>query len=202
MMCRLTPLIVGVALGAAPLAAAGIQLETAAPQVSVDAQEKPAPQPQAPREQPREQPRGEQPVIPTGESRAPVLANVKLDLTITDQRGSATPVVKTVSLVLADRGSGRIRTQGDIRTPQGYRPITLNVDAFPEFMRDGRVRVALTIEYRPTVGEGTSEEQASTNITETVTVLLEDGKPLVVSQSADPYTDRKVKVELKATVLK
>ena len=35
-----------------------------------------------------------------------------------------------------------------------------------------------------------------------VTALLEDGKPLVVSQSADPSGDRKVRLELKATVVK
>jgi hypothetical protein len=130
------------------------------------------------------------------------LANVRLELTISDQQGTAAAVTKTVTMVMADRGQGRIRTQGDIRTPQGYRPITLNVDAIPEFTRDGRVRVQFTLEYRPTVGEGTTVETAQTNISETLTVLLEDGKPLVVSQSADPYTDRKVKVELKATILK
>ena len=32
--------------------------------------------------------------------------------------------------------------------------------------------------------------------------MLEDGKPLVISQSADPATDRKVKVEVKATILR
>jgi hypothetical protein len=35
-----------------------------------------------------------------------------------------------------------------------------------------------------------------------VSAVLEDGKPLVVSQTADPASDRQVKVELKATILK
>jgi hypothetical protein len=130
------------------------------------------------------------------------LANVRLELTISDERGDGAPVTKTVTMVMADRGHGRIRTSGDIRTPQGYRPIQLNVDANPVFTRDGRVRVMFTLEYRPSVGEGTSEDTAQTNISETMNVILEDGKPLVVSQSADPYTDRRVKVELKATILK
>ena len=115
---------------------------------------------------------------------------------------NAGPTTKTVSLTLADRANGRNRTIGDIRTPQGYRPITLNVDAHPEFTRDGRVRAQITLEYRPAVGEATTEEQAMTAISETFAVILDDGKPLVVSQSADPYTDRRVRVEVKATILK
>jgi hypothetical protein len=35
-----------------------------------------------------------------------------------------------------------------------------------------------------------------------VAALLDDGKPLVVSQSADPSSDRKVRVELKATIVR
>jgi hypothetical protein len=33
-------------------------------------------------------------------------------------------------------------------------------------------------------------------------VILQNGKPLVVSQAADPTTDRKMTVEVKATILK
>jgi hypothetical protein len=132
----------------------------------------------------------------------PQLANVRLELTIADQRGTATPVNKTVTLVLADRLSGRIRTSGDVRTPQGYRSVTLNVDATPTLLRDGRVQVNVTLEFRPTVSEGSTVEDTPTSISEYVNVILEDGKPLIVSQSADPHTDRKVRVELKATILK
>jgi hypothetical protein len=64
------------------------------------------------------------------------------------------------------------------------------------------VRAHVTLEYRPVGGEAANEEQALTTISETFTVILEDGKPLVVSQSADPTTDRRVRVELKSTILK
>lgn len=139
---------------------------------------------------------------PEARERPGQLANVRLDVTITDQRASGQPTTKTVSVVLADRANGRIRTTGDVRTPTGVRPIVLNVDAFPEFVRDGRVRAHITLEYRPAVAEGTSEEQVMTTISETFAVVLEDGKPLVVSQSADPSTDRRVRVEVKATILR
>ena len=39
-------------------------------------------------------------------------------------------------------------------------------------------------------------------LNESVTLLLESGKGLAVTQSADPMSDRKVSVEVTATVLK
>src|SRR5687767_5901891 len=47
--------------------------------------------------------------------------NVRLDLTITDQRADGPPVSKIVTMTVADRHNGRIRTSGDVRTPQGNR---------------------------------------------------------------------------------
>jgi hypothetical protein len=132
--------------------------------------------------------------------------NVRLDLTITDQRGDAPAISKTVTMTLADRHPGRIRTQGDVQTPQGFRPVILNVDGNATIIQGGRARVTLTIEYRPVdrpfdTGAG-NERSTAPNINESLTVILDDGKPMVVSQSADPVTDRKVKVEAKITLLK
>jgi hypothetical protein len=41
-----------------------------------------------------------------------------------------------------------------------------------------------------------------TEIRQNLRVVLENGKPLMVSQSADPVGDRKVTVEVTATILK
>jgi hypothetical protein len=35
-----------------------------------------------------------------------------------------------------------------------------------------------------------------------LSVILESGKPMVVSQAADPTSDRKITVEVTATILK
>ena len=51
-------------------------------------------------------------------------------------------------------------------------------------------------------GEADSEKTTTPSINESLTIYLEDGKSMVISQSADPATDRKVKVEAKATILK
>lgn len=129
--------------------------------------------------------------------------NIRLDLTITDQRGDAPVISKTVSMTVADRHNGRIRTQGDVRTPTGFRPVVLNVDCQASIIpREARARVMLTIEYRPVAAEAENERSTTPNINESITVILDDGKPMVISQSADPVTDRKVKVEAKITLLR
>lgn len=128
--------------------------------------------------------------------------NIRVDLTITDQRGTAAPLSKSITMTMMDTASSRIRTGGDVRTPLGFRPVTLNVDASPRLHRDGKVRLDMTIEYRPTAAESDTEQSTTPTINESISVLLEDGKPLVISQSADPATDRRVKVEAKATIIR
>ncbi len=118
------------------------------------------------------------------------LANIRIEITITDQQTDVQTSPKTVTLLVEDRHSGRIRT--------GRNALALNVDASAEIVRDNRIRVLLSLEYTPQdTGKG-----APMAISETVATLLEDGKPLVVSQSADPASDRKVRVELKATIVR
>jgi glucose/arabinose dehydrogenase len=143
--------------------------------------QQPAPQKPAPPDQSQNQP-------PT---RSPAqLANIRIEMTITDQRSDLQASPKTVTLLVEDRHSGRIRT--------GRNNLALNVDASVEIVRDNRIRVLLSLEYTPQdAGQG-----APLAISEAVATLLEDGKPLIVSQSADPSSDRKVRVEVKATIVR
>jgi len=132
-----------------------------------------------------DQPQNQQPA-----RTAAQLANIRVELTITDQGSDVQTPPKTVTLLIEDRQNGRIRT--------GRNHAVLNVDARPEIVRDNRVRLVLTLEYTPQ----DTEKGAPMPISETLAALLEDGKPLVVSQSADPSSDRKVRVEVKATVVR
>ena len=84
------------------------------------------------------------------------------------------------------------------------------------FLRDdGRIKVALTLEYRGVpADQGTVSDQqpeaapvaigppVDDGIKQNVTVVLESGKPLIVAQSSDAVGDRRVALELKATLLK
>ena len=76
----------------------------------------------------------------------------------------------------------------------------LNIDTTPRLQKDGRISLQLIVEYRPR--ETTANAEALSPINEMLTVLLHSGKPLVVTQAADPSVDRKVTVEVTATILK
>ena len=157
----------------------------------------PAPAASAPEKKADEEPRG-QPV------------NVKMDLTITDQMGTGEPAKKTVSMIVADRSAGSIRSSGNnIRA-------MLNVDAAPQILPSGNIKVQLGLEYNPRQGGGPTtsvkaasgetvqlpNESGGSSLNQRVAIVLEPGKPLVMSQAADPLSDRKITVEVRATVLK
>jgi hypothetical protein len=131
--------------------------------------------------------------------------NIRIELTITDQRAEGPAITKTVTATVSDRSMARIRTSGSVRTPLGFREVILNVDATPQLVNvngASKVKTSFTIEYRPVAAESDTERSSTPAINEMLTVVLEDGKPLVISQSADPATDRKVKVEAKVTIIR
>lgn len=139
---------------------------------------------------------------PTASNRLPNLpmlpntTNIQLELTITDTI-SGTPATKTVSMVILNGSSGMIRTS----TP-GY-DHQLNVDAMASAYQNGMVGVRITFDFTPPqiTAEGKANQRAP-RLNESLTVIVADGKPLVVSQSADAASDRKVTATIKATVLK
>ena len=88
---------------------------------------------------PAETPAAAQPPRPPAQ-----LVNVRLDLTVTEQRGGTTLEPKTVTMLIADRENGRVRTGGG--------NALLNVDARPELTRDGRVRLVLLAGVSPSGG--------------------------------------------------
>jgi hypothetical protein len=142
-----------------------------------------------PQEKERERDAGGQPV------------NIRIELTIRDQRGTGQPEVKTVNMVAADRSVGRIRASGNVLMEKmGFRDVTLNVDARPMILREGQIRLNLTLEYRPAAAE--AGPSTSNMLSETIECIVVSGQPLVVSKSADPNSDRSVTVEVKTTVLK
>ena len=121
--------------------------------------------------------------------------NVRIEVTIADQACPGDPTRKSASLVVADRAAGSIRNAG---TPRGV----LNVDARPA-VTGSSVRLTLGLEYNPRIS-ATAEQplREFSSLSEQITVVLESGKPLVVSQAADPTSDRKVAVEVRATIVK
>ncbi|HZB25977.1 MAG TPA: hypothetical protein VE379_07585 [Vicinamibacterales bacterium] len=128
--------------------------------------------------------------------------NIRLDLTIssTDPKSSAPLSSKVATLHVVDRDNGRIRmVAGNPARDSAHASGILNVDAAPVIVARDRVRVTLSLEFR-SAPEG--QEATALSVNERVVASLESGKALVVSQTTDPTSDRQVRVELKATILK
>ena len=131
------------------------------------------------------------------------LINLKLEFTITDQIGSAAPVRKTITMNVADGESGRIRTNAEVfRKNTSPGSVPLSIDARPE-VEGNKIRLNASLEYQ-LLNEPTAPEMqvGKTLISQSVTSILNDGVQTVLSQSADPLTDRKVTLEVKATIVK
>lgn len=144
------------------------------------------------------------PAAPTPDGRnRKVGPNVRVEVTFSEQRSDAPAIPKTVTLTTNDGQWGRVRSSV---STAGYSDSPLNVDARPEVLPDGRVLLNLNIEYaEKRVPEGKPVQPGqviATTLNESVTLLLESGKGLAVTQSADPMSDRKVTVEVKATILR
>ena len=132
------------------------------------------------------------------------LTNVQIELTLTDQVGTQAPEKKTVSMVVSSGNWGKIRSSGQVRPPEGVPfVVDLNIDARPYVSVDGPIQLELTMVYSPPERAGKDNLKSQpTGVNQSLTVVLQSGKPMMVSQAADPVSDRKVIVEVKATILK
>lgn len=147
--------------------------------------------------------------------------NIRLDVTISDQSVDGPPVKKSISLILANRGSGRVRSTGTLTqewvTPGMTRPdgtpvinirpvgeVQLNLDAEVMIVGDNKVRTMLTLEYTPGGQTPLPNESVITRspLNQSVTVNLTSGQPLIITQAADPLSERKVTVEVTATIVR
>jgi len=184
MLKKLVVLIPIVMLLAVPAGAAQAKPD-AKPAAAKAAQPKPAPVPEPP----------------------PQAVNIRIEVAITDQVGPGESAKKVVSMIVTDRQRNSIRSNGTIRVGGVPHTVTLNVDARPVIMAKDNNRISLEfgLEYLPKGASVTGTdavEPATSSLNERLVVLLESGKPVMVSQAADPISDRKITVEVTATILK
>ena len=170
-----------------------------------DSQKPPAPPPapSAPRTPAGEDAPPPPPPPPTPDGRLRKLGpNVRVEVTFIDQRADGTLPPKTVTVTTGDGHWGRVRSS--VNT-MGYGASPLNVDARPEMQPDGRILLALNLEYgEKRVPEGKQVQPGQVieaTLNESLTIAINSGQKLTVTQSADPMSDRKVTVDVKATVL-
>lgn len=130
------------------------------------------------------------------------LINLRLEFTVTDQIGTAAPVKKTVMMNVADGESGRIRTNAEVPRNKAWTTVPLSVDAFPT-IEGAKIRLRASLEYQLlSEAPGPDLPAGKTSMTQSVTALLNDGASTILCQSADPLTDRKVTLEVKATIIR
>lgn len=162
--------------------------------------EQPTPAPGAPGQ------RGATPPAPAAPRREGQPVNIKVEFTLSDQRGGAPAVKRTVTVVVADGRNGFIRSSADVVGVAGG--VVLNIDAGPELLADGKIRLGCNLQYDwPPPLEQADRSLPRGTVMKTVmhdsvSLILESGKPMVAAQSADPIGDRQVTVEVKATVLR
>lgn len=118
--------------------------------------------------------------------------NVKVDLVVMEQRAGEASTSRTSTMTIADRDRGQLRTTG------GGEQI-LNVDAQPEIVREGRIRVRLTFDYR---APRTETDRTPPMLTQSVSSIVEDGRPLTVAQWTEAGSNRVIRVELHAAIQK
>ena len=128
--------------------------------------------------------------------------NVMISITITDAMNADVQTKKSVMMLIADGRSGQIRSSGSGAA-------VINVDARPQTQRDGRIYLQLTVEYQPELNTQQYQQLVQlkegvrlTIFTESLSLIVPDGKPVVASQSSDPRSDRKVSLEVTATIVK
>lgn len=124
--------------------------------------------------------------------------NVRLDVTIAEQSASGKAQPKIITMLLADRAFA------NSRSPFGDRRI--DIDASP-FIEGDRIRVILTMRSERLAPFSTDnktpfEDPEGINWNHKVTLLLENGKPMVALETADPTRSRKTTIEVKATIQK
>jgi hypothetical protein len=137
---------------------------------------------------------------------------VRVELTITETGAGSSPLKKTVVAVVGDGFSGYVRETGVVTIAGGVnlapvdRNVPLNLDAFPVLLPNGKIRLTCTIQYlagpQPVPGENPQQARSRTDIKQNLVLNLDSGKGLVISDATDPITDRRVTVEVTATVLK
>jgi hypothetical protein len=169
-----------------------------------------------------------QPAARPGESGAQP-TNVKVDVTITDQAGAQQAFRKSISVTVADHQGGMIRSSINIPTPSttftpvsdkgttnpmtswSYRSSSLNLDVREVAIEGNLIRLRLVIEFSPVDDKTASAEPkpgapgpSFASFQQTLSLVLENGKPLQVAQSSDavPSSDRKLTVDVKATILR
>lgn len=115
---------------------------------------------------------------------------------MTDDMTPGQPARRTVTMIVADGQRGSIRSTGNQIQAR------LFVDATPQILSNGAVRVHIGLQYNPRWEPTENTPVGGSSLNQEITSILQPDKPLVISQASDPVSDRKITVEVTASILK
>jgi len=125
--------------------------------------------------------------------------NVKVELTITVQQPGAAPSKRVVSLIASDGQKGSVRARSFV----GAANRDLNVDVRSLLLGGDKVQVSVALQYGlPSNEPAADPTPRGTGVEQSVTLILESGKPMLITTASDPASDRQATVEVKATILR
>lgn len=143
------------------------------------------------------------PPTPAAPREPAQLINVQVDVTVSDQVGSAAALVRTISATAGDGERASVRSGSEVKTEFGFKPVGLALDIRPRVVGPSKVRVEVSLDTSSVDSESAAKQVRSFPTSKTTqSVVLESGRSVVLSQTLDPLTDRKTTIEVKATIVR
>jgi hypothetical protein len=80
--------------------------------------------------------------------------------------------------------------------------VALNIDASPIIEDGNRIRLQLSLEYKVQDEAAGGKTASVRGMRQNINVVAESGRPLAVADSSDPLGDRRVAIEVTATIVR
>ena len=138
----------------------------------------------------------------------PDIPNLKFEIAIVDEGGGGPVTRKDVTVIArANNTVALVRSHGML--PPGHPLSTamrnqgigigLSVDAKGSVHQDGRIQAHVAVEYQPFWPEAKS---LPSSVTAQLEAMFDAGRKTLISQAADPLSDRKTTIEVTVTIVK
>ncbi len=122
------------------------------------------------------------------------MINVRIDVTLSDSKGSP----KTLTMTVADGESGMNRTTSAVPVGQSGGDYSFNADAIP-IVVGNKIRLRLTADAVVPV-ESDKVNTGRLGLRQSQTLILNDGDSVEIARAADPVSDRAFVLSVKVKI--
>ncbi len=140
-----------------------------------------------------------QPAAPAVRLMSAQAANIQLAIVLSDKVDGKTVAEEPIRILLADRQLGRLRRH--LPANASFANKNFELDVTPEIL-GSRVRVSMTVNYSAGSVDEPHDQIHTTQFVETVTAFLDPGKPTTIVEIAGDTANRRVSLQVTATILK